>query len=174
MSSVIFISSNLIFPCLFPGKCTWLHGFTSHLKVQTWTRQGTVVAGLTAAWQFSSRTALSLPWTYWTQDTSLWATPKSQDTEQADVLVTLHLNKQQEKRVYFVDSKTDVRCWYICVWVTLLGSCGYYRTPLLWVWESHYTLNPLPPPPSPLLFPQSNTAPCWPPLLHTIHCRLLA
>ena len=76
-------------------RCTWLHGFTSHLKVHTCTRQGTVVAGLTAARQFSSDTTLSLPWTNWTHDTALWATPRSQDTEQGDVLNTLHLDKWQ-------------------------------------------------------------------------------
>lgn len=51
--------------------CTWLHSCTSHLKVQTCTRQGTVVAGLTTEWQFASATALSVPLTNWTQDTVL-------------------------------------------------------------------------------------------------------
>lgn len=74
---------------------TWLHGFTSHLKVQTCTKQGTVMAGLTAAWQFSSATMLSLPWINWTQDTTLWATPRSQETEQGNVLNTFHLAKWQ-------------------------------------------------------------------------------
>lgn len=54
-----------------PVKCTWLHGFTSHLKMHTRTRQGTVVAGLMAAWQLSSGTTLSALWMNWTQDTVL-------------------------------------------------------------------------------------------------------
>lgn len=54
-----------------PVKGTWLHGFTSHLKVHTCTRQGTVVAGLTAARQLSSGTTLSVAWMNWTQDTVL-------------------------------------------------------------------------------------------------------
>lgn len=53
------------------GTEHWLHGFTSHLKVQTCSRQGTVVAGLTPVRQLSSGTTLSLPWTNWTQDTVL-------------------------------------------------------------------------------------------------------
>lgn len=74
-------------------KCTWLHGVTSHLKVQTCTRQGTVMAGLTAARQVSSETTLSFPLINWTQDTVLWATTKPQDTEHGNVLRTFHLEK---------------------------------------------------------------------------------
>lgn len=80
---------------VFSAKRTWLHGFTSHLKVQTCTKQGTVVAGFTAAWQVSSGTALSLPWMNWTQDTVLCATPRAQDTEQGDVAKTFHLDGLQ-------------------------------------------------------------------------------
>lgn len=70
---------------------TWLQGFTSHLKVQTCTRQGTLVAGLTPGWHFSSATALSVPLMNRTQDTALRAMPRSQDAEQGDVRDTFHL-----------------------------------------------------------------------------------
>lgn len=70
---------------------TWLHPFISHLMVQTCTRQGTVVAGLTAAWQLSSATAPSVPLMNCTQDTVLRATPRPQDAEQGEVLDTFHL-----------------------------------------------------------------------------------
>lgn len=56
---------------LSPVSGTWLQGFTSHLKVQTCTRQGTLVAGLAPARQFSSAAALSVPLMNWTQDTVL-------------------------------------------------------------------------------------------------------
>lgn len=61
----------------------------------------------------------------------------------------------------------------VCVWATLLGSCECYTKPLLWVWEGLYTLNP-PKPPPPLQLLEHSTAPCWPPLLHKLHCRPLA
>lgn len=158
---------------LSPVECTWLHGFTSHLKVQTCTRQGTVVAGLTAAWQFTSGTTFSLPWMNWTQETVLWATPKSQDTEQGDVLNTFHLDKWQWYSNHYAFA--NIKFWHVhvCVCCTLLGSCGCYMKPLLWVWESHCTLNPPPHPPPPLSLQRSTTL-CWLLLLHMLHCRLLA
>lgn len=111
-----------------PLTCTWLHGFTSHLKVQTWTRQGTVVAGLTPAWQFESRTTLSLPWTDWTQDTVLRARPKSHDTEQGDVCITFHLDVWQVQSDDFAFTNADVRCTYVCL-------CVIYLAGQLWVWH---------------------------------------
>lgn len=128
-------------------KCTWLHGFTSHLKVHTCTRQGTVVAGLTAARQVSSDTTLSLPWTNWTHDTALRATPRSQDTEQGDVLNTLHLDKWQwllshfafgKKRVFLI--WCDVPRW-AAVGVTWNHCCGFWKVSALRV--LHHLLLPL-------------------------------
>lgn len=146
-----WISSNLSpSVSLSPVKCTWLHGFTSHLKVHTCTRQGTVVAGLTAARQFSSDTALSLPWTNWTHDTALRATPRSQDTEQGDVLNTLHLDKWHWLLSHFAFEKKKKSVFVYLVWCTSLGSCGCYMKPLLWVLESLCTQSPPPPPPPPL------------------------
>lgn len=123
-------------------KCTWLHGFTSHLKVQTCTRQGTVVAGLTAARQFSSGTTLSVPWTNWTQDTVLWATPKSQDTEQGDVLNTFHLDQWQVFFFFFNNSAfcKNLSGIFVCdlpcraaVSVTRNHCCGFGKVAALWV-----------------------------------------
>ena len=132
-------------------RCTWLHGFTSHLKVHTCTRQGTVVAGLTAARQFSSDTTLSLPWTNWTHDTALWATPRSQDTEQGDVLNTLHLDKWQwfflgnfafenKTKKCFCSSVCDVPRW-AAVGVTWNHCCGFWKVSALRV--LHHLLLPL-------------------------------
>lgn len=147
--------SELIFTS-HPVTCTWLHGFTSHLKVHTCTRQGTVVAGLTAARQPSSGTTLSFPWTNWTQDTFLWATPRSQDTEQGDVLNTFHLD---EWRWWWDDFRPFLFLFFCknqqtaCAKFTLQGSCEYYMKPLLLVWESRCSCNPPTPPPPPLHLP---------------------
>lgn len=117
-----WISSNLSpSVSLSPVKCTWLHGFTSHLKVHTCTRQGTVVAGLTAARQFSSDTTLSLPWTNWTHDTALRATPRSQDTEQGDVLNTLHLDKWHWLLSHFAFEKRKKECFCLSGVMYLAG-----------------------------------------------------
>lgn len=158
-----------------PVKCTWLQGFTSHLKVHTCTRQGTVVAGLMAARQLSSGTTLSAPLMNWTQDTVLWATPRSQDTEQGDVLTTFHLDQWQHFGLLFLIPLPIAEISPSCAaeWFTLPGSCERCRKPQLQVWKSCCTLNPpTPPPPPPFL--EHSTAPCWPPLLHTLHCILLA
>lgn len=126
---------------------TWLHGFTSHLKVQTCTKQGTVMAGLTAAWQFSSATMLSLPWINWTQDTTLWATPRSQETEQGNVLNTFHLAKWQwwgvdyfflllQKSISGLHFVWSSPCW-AAVSVTWYHCCGLGKVTALRILHNH-------------------------------------
>ena len=103
---------------------TWFQSFTSHLKVHTCTRQGTVVAGLTAAWHLSSDTSLSSPWIYSTQETCLLANPRSQDVVQAPVLSTLHLESITSSSSLFTPSNT-YRNLYMALSVDTVGLPGW-------------------------------------------------